>query len=152
VFLEQDAVVRFTAESEPGDETHITTNTPQIVEELKVGDTVLLDDGHIELKVLERISTNEITCKVINGGLLGEKKGINVPGLKVNIPALTEKDKRDALFALGEHLDYLGLSFVRSHEDIIELRQFLQENLSELSQHPPLIVAKIEKPQALNDI
>lgn len=152
VFLEQGATVRFTAQKKPGNQEMITTNTPQIVEELNVGDDVLLDDGSIALKVIERVSSEELICKVITGGLLGEKKGINVPGLKMaNLAALTEKDKADALFALEHDLDFLALSFVRSYQDILYLRQFLQEHIAE-GRRMPVIVAKIEKPQALDEL
>ena len=145
-------MIRFTAESTPGDQTHITTNTPQIVEELNVGDEVLLSDGLLSLEVVKRVSPHELLCRVKVGGLLGEKKGINVPGLKMrNIPALTEKDKADALFALAHDLDFVALSFVRSAEDVQVLRQFLEKNTPPDKPHP-LIIAKIEKPQALDEI
>lgn len=152
VFLEQGTAIRFAVGEEPGDQSRITTKTPQIIEELSVGDEVLLADGLIALEVTERLSSQELVCQVTRGGLLGEKKGINVPGLKMpNISAMTEKDKRDALFALEQDLDYLALSFVRSYHDVIYLRRFLEEHLAE-GQTPPLIVAKIEKPQALDEI
>lgn len=150
--LEVGATIRFAADEAPGDQSRITTNAPQIIEELRIGDEVLLNDGAIALQVIERLSASELNCKVIIGGTLGEKKGINVPGLKVaNLPALTGKDKEDALFALGQDLDYLALSFVRSARDILELRRFLQEHATS-GQAIPLIVAKIEKPQALEEI
>ncbi len=152
VFLEPGSVIRFSADKKPGNQTHLTTNTPQIIEELQVGEEVLMDDGLIRIKVINRLSPTELECEVINGGLLGEKKGINVPGLKMpNLAALTEKDKVDALFALQQDLDYVALSFVRSYQDIIYLRRFLQENAPP-GTRLPLIVAKIEKPQALDEI
>jgi pyruvate kinase len=152
VLLEQGEIIRFTAENVPGNKAHLTTNTPQIIEELNIGDEVLMDDGNIAIQVIERISPTEIRCKVTMGGLLGEKKGINVPGLKMsNIAALTEKDKVDALFALQHDLDFIALSFVRSYHDILYLRNFIAEN-NPPGQIAPRIVAKIEKPQALDEI
>ncbi len=152
VMLEQGQTVRFAVGTHPGNQGLLTTATPQIIEELKVGDEVLLNDGLIVLNVLERLSQHEIICSVVVGGLLGQKKGINVPGIKMaNLSAMTEKDKVDAVFALQQDLDYIALSFVRSYQDILYLRRFLEENMPE-GQTTPLIIAKIEKPQALDEI
>jgi pyruvate kinase len=152
ILLEEGKTIRFVAEKAPGNAQKITTNTPQIVEELRIGDDVLLNDGLLALRVEERISQAELVCRVISGGILGEKKGINVPGLQLkNLPALTEKDKPDALFILEQQLDFIALSFVRSASDIDYLRGFLQEH-AQPGQELPMIVAKIEKPQALDEI
>lgn len=152
IFLEKDANVKFAVDTAPGDTSRITTSLPDIIEEVSLGDEILLNDGAIALAVIDRISPKEVICRVIHGGLLGEKKGINVPGIRLaNLAALTEKDKIDAQFALEHDVDFIALSFVRSAKDIDYLRQFISDFLP-LGQRQPLIVAKIEKPQALDDI
>ncbi len=150
--LAQGATIRFEVGDQPGNQSLITTSLPQMIEELQVGNEVLLADGSIALQVIEKVSSHKLVCKVLTGGELGEKKGINVPGLRLsNISAMTEKDKADALFALEHDLEFLALSFVRSYQDILYLRQFIQEHLPP-GKIAPQIIAKIEKPQALEEI
>jgi pyruvate kinase len=106
----------------------------------------LLNDGLLELKV-ETIDGTEIECTVVHGGVLKNHKGINLPGVNVSAPSLTDKDKKDAHFALGLGVDFLALSFVRKADDIHGLRKIISEQNGNCS-----IVAKIEKPEALEDI
>ena len=133
----------------------LTTPNPELVEVLNIGQTVLLADGTMALEVTKVHSQEHVTCKVTVGGKLGEKKGINLPGLKLKIAALTEKDKKDALFAFKAGVDFMALSFVQSQEDIKELRNFLLDNCTPemlAKATLPPIVAKIERPTSLDDI
>jgi pyruvate kinase len=111
--------------------------------DVKSGDRILLDDGLLELSV-EQVQGKDITCVVIAGGILKDRKGMNLPGVAVSAPALTEKDCDDARFALALGVDALALSFVRSPEDLKDLRKLVQSQ----GQNTP-IIAKIEKPEAL---
>ncbi|MBF0245781.1 MAG: pyruvate kinase [Planctomycetes bacterium] len=118
----------------------------ELSDDVRPGERILLDDGNIELTV-ESISGTEISCRVVNGGPLKDKKGINLPGVAVSAPALTPKDEDDARFALGLGVDYLALSFVRRKEDVTCLRK-----LVEASGRSTGIICKIEKPEALDNI
>lgn len=111
--------------------------------DVKPGNRILLSDGTMELKV-KNIKDTEIACTVVHGGTLKDHKGINLPGVDVSAPSLTEKDKADARFALDLGVDYLALSFVRRAADIKELKKLIQENNANTA-----IIAKIEKPEAL---
>ncbi len=111
------------------------------------GDHVLIDDGKIRLEVLDTNRIDQVRLKVLNGGPLSSNKGVNLPQTKVSLPSLTEKDREDALFALEKGVDWLALSFVRKPEDIQELRK-----LVELQGKTTGIVAKLEKPEALEHI
>jgi pyruvate kinase len=139
----------------------VSTTYQQLPQDVKPGDRILLDDGLMELRVLGA-SEDEVQCLVVHGGLLKEHKGINLPGVAVSAPALTEKDRDDLRFGLLHDVDYVALSFVRRPEDIIEAQQCMRTMLDELPPNgkneertaPPLI-AKLEKPEAierLNDI
>lgn len=117
-----------------------------LAKDVRPGNRVLLDDGLLELRV-EKIAGTEITCTVVHGGMLKDKKGMNLPGVKVSAPALTEKDRKDARFALGLGVDYVALSFVRKAEEVYGLKGLLREGA-----HQAHVIAKIEKPEALEDI
>ena len=116
-----------------------------LADDVEPGDCILLADGTLELEV-EKIDGTEITCTVIYGGTLGNHKGINLPCVKVSAPSLTEKDKADAKLALELGVDFLALSFVRSASDILDLRELINANNNDAK-----IIAKIEKPEALDD-
>ena len=115
-------------------------------EDVEPGSRILLDDGNIELRVLS-VAGTEISCTVVNGGVLSDHKGMNLPGVKVSAPSLTETDRRDAHFVLDLGVDLLALSFVRRAADVRELRSLIAAHDS-----PAAIVAKIEKPEALENI
>jgi pyruvate kinase len=117
---------------------------PHLPEDVHPGDRILLDDGLLELRVLETDQVRNVKTEVIIGGLLGEHKGINLPGVALRTPALTDKDRADLEFALTQRVDYVALSFVRRAEDIGLARQAMQR----VGGQAPLI-AKIEKPEAL---
>lgn len=126
-----------------GEENLIPCQYTALADDVASGDRILLDDGKFELKVLEK-QDQDITCEVIYGGELKNHKGINLPGVNVSCPSLTEKDRTDALFALDLGVDYLALSFVRKAEDIADLRRLITNN-----GYDAHIIAKIEKPEAL---
>jgi len=125
----------------------IPSQYDQLDRDVKPGARILLDDGNLELRV-ERIEGTEITCHVVQGGTLKNKKGMNLPDVEVSAPSLTDKDRDDARFSLGLGVDFLALSFVRRASDIRELRQFM----ADVGTTRAAIVAKIEKPEALQDI
>src|SRR5690606_11191591 len=114
--------------------------------DVRAGARVLLDDGKLELEVLD-VTGDDVRCRVRHGGVLKDRKGINLPDSRVSAPSLTDKDRADAEFALGLGVDWLALSFVRSAADLTELRAII-----DASGAPAGIVAKIEKPEALRDI
>jgi pyruvate kinase len=135
-----------------GDAQTISTTYKDLPQDVKAGDRILLDDGLIELRVLGSNGI-DVQCLVVHGGLLNEHKGINLPGVAVSAPALTEKDREDLKFGLVHGVDYVALSFVRKPEDVLEAKQFIRENLthrrSKSADAPPPLIAKLEKPEAI---
>jgi pyruvate kinase len=125
----------------------IPSRYERLAGDLKAGDRILLDDGLIELKV-ESVAGTEIACSVVEGGRLKDRKGMNLPGVAVSAPSLTEQDRADAAFALGLGVDFIALSFVRRASDVLDLRALVEER----GGGSPGIIAKIEKPEALEDI
>jgi pyruvate kinase len=115
--------------------------------DVSVGDAILLDDGKLKMEVLKTNNKDLVIAKVIFGGPLSSKKGVNLPNTKVSIPSLTAKDIEDAIFALDNGVDWIALSFVRSAADLIPLKDIIKQRKKNTS-----IIAKIEKPEALNDI
>lgn len=168
ITLVPGAKLKLSVGTEQGDVDHVYTKNAAVVNGLSVGHRVLLDDGILELKVLERFDKDNLLTEVVVGGKLGEKKGINVPDIVVS-SKLSEKDKEDAKFAVEQGLDYICLSFVQTADDVLELREFMKEsahvaapteseNPSKIQKHVswalklPLIISKIEKPQAVDNI
>ena len=124
----------------------IPSEYPALARDLKPGDRVLLDDGKLEFRV-ESVQGTEIGCRVITGGRLTDRKGMNLPGIALSASALTEKDRADALFAARLGVDYLARSFVRSANDVHELKSLLAASDFDVP-----VIAKIEKPEALDAI
>ncbi|CAN5156037.1 pyruvate kinase [soil metagenome] len=121
----------------------------QFPRDVKAGETVLIDDGKLVLRVTETNGKDEVKTIVEHGGILSSKKGVNLPNTKVSLPCLTEKDIKDLEFALTHQFDWIGLSFVRSGADIIELKNLIKKiDPSSKSK----VIAKIEKPEAITDI
>src|SRR5690606_5329436 len=120
---------------------------PLLAKDVGKGNRILLDDGLMELRVTD-VKGDRVFCNVVRGGLLKQNKGINLPGIRVSAPALTEKDLVDLEFALEQGVDYIGLSFVQRPEDVADLRQRIPRGKA----RGPLIVAKIEKDVALENI
>jgi pyruvate kinase len=128
----------------PGSIDGVGTSYPFLTKDLHQGDPVLLDDGNIVLSVSE-IGEDRIFCKVLDGGLLKDKKGMSMPGAKLSVETITEKDKADLKFMLEQELDFVALSFVRKAQDLIDLKKIAgREDLR--------IIAKIEKPEAVKDL
>jgi pyruvate kinase len=128
-----------------GDETLIPSQYGDLPEDVEAGARVLLNDGAVELRVLEVLG-QEVRCTIVAGGMLGDQKGINLPGSAVSAPSLTEKDRLDAEFALAANVDFLALSFVRSAGDIRALREIVDASGAAVG-----IIAKIEKAEALDN-
>ncbi|HEY3103289.1 MAG TPA: pyruvate kinase, partial [Pyrinomonadaceae bacterium] len=129
-----------------GDNSQVATNYDGMPRDVHPGARILLDDGAIELRV-ESVTDTDIVTRVINGGVLGERKGINLPGVTLQIPSLTQKDREDLKWAASQGVDYFALSFVRSGKDCAEAKQLIQE----ASSKAPL-VAKIEKAEAIDHL
>ena len=125
----------------------ISTTLGELVDEVRPGQAILLDDGKIRLEVAETRPGDEIVCRVVRGGMLASGKGVNLPHTQLKLSALTEKDRRDVDWLVGRDFDYVALSFVRSAGDVETLRALLSEHNCRAH-----IVAKIEKPQALDNI
>lgn len=141
--------IRFALNTELGNSDCITSPADALVGELSKGTTLLINDGALRLRIEQEMSDTECVCTIVQGGPLSERKGINLPNKKLKISALTEKDKHDVLFAMEQHVDYVAMSFVQSADDIRGLKTYLKEH----GYHRDIpIVAKIEKPQALDDI
>ncbi len=130
-----------------GSAEKVSTTFTTLGENLEPGAAVLLSDGLIELRVLEVHSNGDVVTMVINGGMLGENKGINLPGIPVKVPALTEKDEEDLVFIASQNVDLIALSFVRTAEDI----RYTRRRMEELNCHA-WIIAKLEKPQAIENL
>jgi pyruvate kinase len=129
-----------------GTASMVGTTFTTLAENLESGSRILLSDGLIELRV-EQIKGGDVICKIINGGLLGENKGINLPGIPVKVPSLTEKDEEDLVFAIGAGVDTVAVSFVRTADDIRHVKSRLAALNSDA-----WIVAKLEKPQAIEHL
>lgn len=136
-----------TTEQTEGDETKVSITYDGLADDVEIGKKILIDDGLIELEVKKILGT-EIVCKVINGGELGQRKGVNVPNVPVRLPALTEKDKEDIIFGIEQGVDFIAASFVRSAEGILEIKALLKEH-----QAPQIpIIAKIENAEGIKNI
>jgi len=118
----------------------------ELVDVLQVGNRLTVDNGLINFEVLEK-NGEQLVCRVIDGGLLGSKRHVNLPGVRVNLPAITSKDREDIQFGIDNDVDFIALSFVRSHEDIEELREFLGSKAKTLK-----VIAKIEDQEGVNNI
>jgi len=129
-----------------GDSTRVNTTFHPLPKEVHAGDRVLLSDGLIELRV-EKTTHSEVVCQVVNGGVLGEHKGINLPGVKLHVPALTEKDRADLRFAAAHGADYIAVSFVRHPEDILLAKSLVKRTKKKIP-----VIAKLEKPEAIENL
>ena len=144
VTLEAGKELTITTRTVMGSSTLVSTNYPNLVSDLDKGDRVLLDDGNLELKVLE-VTSEEVKTIVVIGGVLKPHKGMNFPGVTVSAPSISAKDFSDMEFAVKNGLDFLGLSFVRTPEDVLKAKKLL----SHLDSDMP-VIAKIEKQEAVN--
>jgi pyruvate kinase len=143
-----DIITFQTAEDVPGTKERVYMNYKEFPRDVKPGEKILLDDGKLMFEALETNGTTEVVCKVIQGGPLKSKKGVNLPNTKVSLPALTVKDIKDAIFAIEQDVDWIALSFVRTPADLEELQDLIAKH----SDHKIPIIAKIEKPEAVENI
>jgi pyruvate kinase len=143
-----DIITFQTAEDVPGTAERVYMNYKEFPSDVKPGEKILLDDGKLIFEALETNGSTEVICKVLQGGPLKSKKGVNLPNTKVSLPALTKKDIKDALFAIENEVDWIALSFVRTPKDLEELQDLITKH----SSYKIPIVAKIEKPEAVENI
>ena len=147
VYLAQGNKFTLTTNNIDGDEKHVSVTYKDLPKDLKKGGRVLIDDGLIELKVLDLTET-DIICEVINSGFLGSCKGINIPDVYVNLPSLTEKDEKDILFGIENGIDFIAASFIRTAEDVVKIKEILKNNHGEYIK----VIAKIECRDGVNNI
>jgi pyruvate kinase len=147
VMLENGATIHITTREVTGTSELVSINYDLFPKDVKVGEKILLDDGKLQLEVLSSNESDHVTCKVLQGGILSSNKGVNLPNTKISLPSLTKKDMADLDFALEHEVDWIGLSFVRSARDVVELKQYIKSKKSHAK-----VVAKIEKPEAIRVI
>ena len=149
VFIENgDTISITTSEIEFGDSSLVSINYLDFPKDVAKGEKILVDDGKIILKIIETNKKDLVKAEVVQGGELKSRKGVNLPNTKISMPALTEKDRTDALFAIKNNFDWLALSFVRSKEDVYSLEKLISQN----SENKIPIIAKIEKPEAIKNL
>jgi len=147
VNLEPGQLVSFTIRDEVDVETtSIRVHYDELIQSVNVGTLISLDNGLLNFKVLKK-SKNELECKVLDGGKLGSKRHVNLPGIRINLPSVTEKDKRDISFGLKEDVDFIALSFVRNASDIDDLKKVLKNRAKKVK-----IISKIEDREGLSNI
>jgi pyruvate kinase len=147
VMMEEGAIVTIVTERITGTADKFGISYSLMPRDVQPGERILLDDGKLQMEIVSTNGESEIKAKVIHGGILSSKKGVNLPNTKISLPSLTEKDREDLEFALANDVDWIGLSFVRSARDIIELKHIISNR-----QAKARVVAKIEKPEAIDDI
>ncbi|GAB2722946.1 pyruvate kinase [Paenibacillus thermoaerophilus] len=147
VDLVQGGTVTLTTEQIVGDASRFSVTYPDLPKDLNVGSTVLIDDGLIELRV-EAIEGTEIHCRILNGGTIKQKRGVNVPGVKTSFPILSEKDRQDIIWGIGQNVDFIAASFVRRASDVLEIRRLLEEHNAAHIQ----IIAKIENQEGVDNL
>jgi pyruvate kinase len=146
VFLKSGSTVVITPRDIAGTASRISTTFPDLAQEVAPGARILLSDGLIELRV-RTVRGKDVVCDVLNGGILGEHKGINLPGIALSIPAMTDKDRKDLEFGLKHGIDVVALSFVRSAADVHMVKQIVASHGDDTP-----VIAKLEKPQAIDHL
>ena len=146
-YLEEGSRFTLTTEQIEGNNTRCSQTYKDLPKDVKAGDTILIDDGLIQLTV-EEVTDTDVVCRVVNGGELGQKKGINVPNVEVKLPAITEQDKNDILFGIEQGIDFIAASFVRNAEAIKEIKELLRANGGERID----VIAKIENAEGVHNI
>jgi pyruvate kinase len=146
VTLTEGQQLILTPEKLIGNSERISTTYIEMAQDVQIGDMILVDDGKIELKVT-KVNGSDVITQVVYGGLLKSKKGINLPNTNVSIPALTEKDREDLLFGLEQNVDWIALSFVRTAEEVLELKDIIKQKGRTCR-----VISKIEKPEAIRNI
>ncbi|PQJ21228.1 pyruvate kinase [Tenacibaculum sp. SG-28] len=148
VVLEEGATFHFTAEECIGTKEKAYMTYKRFPKDVNVGEQILVDDGKLLMEVIATDRNSLVEVKVIVGGPLKSKKGVNLPNTNISLPALTDKDKKDVVFALEQEVDWVALSFVRTPEDLRMLRDLIKQK----SQYRVPVIAKIEKPEAVENI
>ncbi|MBT8281884.1 MAG: pyruvate kinase [Muriicola sp.] len=143
-----DEITFITGKAFEGNAEKVYMNYAEFPRDVNPGEKILLDDGKLMFEVLSTNRTDEVRAKVIQGGPLKSKKGVNLPNTNISLPALTKKDVKDAIFAISQDVDWIALSFVRFSQDLIDLQNLIEEH----SEHKIPIIAKIEKPEAVENI
>jgi len=146
VVLSDGAIFTLTQEPCMGTFSKVFVNYPTLYEEVSAGTTILINDGIIELKV-QQIENKDVICKVIHGGKLTNRKSVNIPGLSLNLPTLTEKDRNDIIFGIENGFDIIAASFVRKVDDVLAIRKVLEEHHASYIK----IIAKIENQEGVNN-
>ena len=147
VMLQSGGTFTLYMDERTGNEEGCSITYPGLVKEVKKGNRILIDDGLIELLV-DTVKKDEIVCQIVNGGELGQRKGVNVPNVQVKLPAITEKDREDILFGISQDIDFIAASFVRNATAVNEIRKILTENHAEHI----AIIAKIENAEGVDNI
>ncbi len=147
VEVKNDDIFALTTEDIVGDEKRVSVTYKGMINDVSVGGTILIDDGLIELKI-EEITETDIVCRVINGGTISNRKGVNVPGVKLSMPYISEVDKADILFGAEHGYDFIAASFVSSASDVLQIRRLLEEN----NFYNVNIIAKIENMAGVQNI
>ena len=149
VFVKKDDIIEITTkEIGEGDKERVSINYLDFPKDVNANEKILVNDGKLILKVLITNKKDLVQAKVLQGGLLESRKGVNLPNTNLSLPALTKKDKEDVLFAIKNEFDWIALSFVRSQKDVL----ILQNLIAKGSEHKIPIIAKIEKPEAITNI
>ena len=146
IALTKGQTVTITPKDVMGDSEALATTYQNLANDVKPGERILLSDGRIEL-VVQDIREGDVVCEVLNGGMLGEHQGINLPGTNVSIPSLTDKDLVDLEFGLKQGVDLVAISFVRTAEDVLRAKRAIAQHRSDVG-----LVAKLEKPQAIDNL
>ena len=144
--VENEEIVILVGNGE-GSKGVLYTDYDQFAKDVKTGEPILLDDGKLRLEVISSDGKSEVICKVIHGGTLSSRKGLNLPQTRISLPCITKKDEKDLAFALDENVDWIGLSFVRNSSDIDALKRIIKKKKKHAR-----VVAKIEKPEAIADL
>jgi pyruvate kinase len=139
--------ITITTKEQIGDENNVYITYDEFPKDVKDEEIILLDDGKIQLQVIESNRIDTVKCKIIHGGILTSRKGVNLPKTKVSIPSLTDEDKENLLFALSHDVEWVGMSFVRNAADMIKVKEIIKE-LGKTAK----VIAKIEKPEAIDNI
>lgn len=147
VLLEEGKQIILTSEEIAGDEIKVSVTYKDLHKDVHVGSTILLDDGLMELKVLQ-INGHEIQCEIINGGYLKSNKGVNLPGVTTSLPGITEKDKNDIIFGIEQKVDFIAASFVRKARDVLDIREILEKYEAKDIQ----IISKIENQEGVDNL
>ena len=147
VFLEEGQTFTITMKDVMGDKERCTVSYKGLANDVKPGDTILIDDGLVGLTVKE-VNNDNIVCEVQNSGIVKNHKGVNVPGVKVNLPAITEKDRSDIEFGIEQGIDFIAASFVRKVSDVLAIREILEENNAEHIK----IISKIENQEGVENL